>query len=98
MVYGVEYSDEQVNIFNIGSKDSIDVIEIADIVTEGMGYKDVEYRFTGGVDGGAGWKGDVKLMLLSIEKINKLGWKPAHNSHQSIEIAVDSLLKAQQGI
>jgi len=98
MVYGVEYSDEQVNIFNIGSKDSIDVIEIADIATERMGYNDVEYRFTGGVDGGAGWKGDVKFMLLSIEKINKLGWKPAHNSHQSIEIAVESLLKAQQGI
>ncbi|KAF5423177.1 MAG: UDP-glucose 4-epimerase [Candidatus Methanomarinus sp.] len=98
MVYGMEYSDKQVNIFNIGSKDSIDVIDIADIVTERMGYKDVEYRFTGGVDGGAGWKGDVKFMLLSIDKIKKLGWNPAHNSHQSIKMAVDSLLKAQQGI
>ncbi|TFH39950.1 MAG: NAD-dependent epimerase/dehydratase family protein [ANME-2 cluster archaeon] len=93
MVFCVEHADEMVNIFNIGSEDSIDVVGIADIVTEKMGYNDVEYRFTGGVDGGAGWKGDVKLMLLSIEKLKDLGWKPPHNSQQSIEMAVSSLLK-----
>ncbi|MBE0523947.1 MAG: NAD-dependent epimerase/dehydratase family protein [Methanosarcinales archaeon] len=93
MVFCVEHADEMVNIFNIGSEDSIDVVGIADIVTEKMGYIDVEYRFTGGVDGGAGWKGDVKLMLLSIEKLKNLGWKLPHNSHQSIEMAVSSLLK-----
>jgi len=93
MVFCVEHADEMVNIFNIGSEDSIDVVGIADIVTEKMGYNDVEYRFTGGVDGGAGWKGDVKLMLLSIEKLKDLGLKPPHNSQQSIEMAVSSLLK-----
>ncbi|NIA03067.1 MAG: NAD-dependent epimerase/dehydratase family protein [Nitrospirae bacterium] len=93
MVFCVEHSCEMVNIFNIGSEDSIDVVGIADIVTEKMGYNDVEYQFTGGVDGGAGWKGDVKLMLLSIEKIKDLGWTPPHNSKQSIEMAVSSLLK-----
>ncbi|HUW68577.1 MAG TPA: NAD-dependent epimerase/dehydratase family protein [Candidatus Nanoarchaeia archaeon] len=93
MVFCVEHADEMVNIFNIGSEDSIDVVGIADIVTEKMGYNDVEYRFTGGVDGGAGWKGDVKLMLLSIEKLKDLGLKPSHNSQQSIEMAVSSLLK-----
>lgn len=92
MVFCVEHADDRVNIFNIGSDDSIDVAGIADIVTEKMGYRDVEYRFTGGVDGGAGWKGDVKLMLLSVEKLRSLGWKPPHNSRQSIEMAVESLL------
>ncbi|MBC2702329.1 MAG: NAD-dependent epimerase/dehydratase family protein, partial [ANME-2 cluster archaeon] len=48
MVFGVEHSDGTVNIFNIGSEDSIDVTGIADIVTQKMGYSDVEYRFTGG--------------------------------------------------
>jgi UDP-glucose 4-epimerase len=93
MVFCVEHADEMVNIFNIGSEDAIDVVGIADIVTKKMEYKNVEYRFTGGVDGGAGWKGDVKLMLLSIEKLKDLGWKPPHNSQQSIEMAVSSLLK-----
>jgi len=92
MVFGLEHSDETVNIFNIGSEDSIDVVCIADIVTQKMGYSDVEYRFTGGVDGGAGWKGDVRFMLLSIGKLKSLGWDPAHNSQESIEMAVESLL------
>lgn len=92
MVYGMEHSDERVNIFNIGSEDTIDVVGIADIVTRKMGYGDVEYRFTGGVNGGGGWKGDVPAMLLSIDTIKALGWKPPHNSSQSIEMAVDSLL------
>lgn len=94
MVYGVEHSDERVNIFNIGSEDTIDVVGIADIVTGKMGYSDVEYRFTGSAHGGGGWKGDVPSMLLSIEKIKALGWKPPHNSRQSIEMAVESLLRA----
>ncbi|MCL7412094.1 MAG: NAD-dependent epimerase/dehydratase family protein [ANME-2 cluster archaeon] len=94
MVFGVEHSDERVNIFNIGSEDTIDVVGIADIVTRKMGYSDVEYRFTGGVHGGGGWKGDVPAMLLSIDKIKALGWKPPHNSSQSIEMAVDSLLRS----
>jgi UDP-glucose 4-epimerase len=94
MVYGVEHSNEQVNIFNIGSEDTIDVVGIADVVTGKMGYNNVEYRFTGGSHGGGGWKGDVPAMLLSIEKIKGLGWKPSHTSHQSIEMAVDSLLRS----
>jgi UDP-glucose 4-epimerase len=94
MVFGVEHSYKRVNIFNLGSEDSIDVAGIADIITARMGYKDVEYRFTGGVDGGAGWKGDVKFMLLSIDKLKGLGWKPAYNSSKSIEMAADSLLKS----
>ena len=49
MVFGVEHSDDTVNIFNIGSEDSINVVGIADIVTQKMGYSDVKYRFSGGV-------------------------------------------------
>lgn len=92
MVFGVEHSADRVNIFNIGSEDAIDVTGIADIVCGKMGYKNVKYRFTGGVDGGAGWKGDVKFMHLSINKLKTLGYKPKHDSRQSIEMAVESLL------
>jgi len=31
-----------------------------------MGLKNVQFTYTGGVDGGRGWKGDVKNMLLDI--------------------------------
>jgi UDP-glucose 4-epimerase len=70
----------------------VTVKEIADIVCAKMGLKNVQYVFTGGVDGGRGWKGDVKVMLLSIEKLKKLGWKPKLNSRQAVEKATEEIL------
>jgi UDP-glucose 4-epimerase len=37
------------------------------------------------VNGGRGWKGDVKNMLLDIGKIKTLGWKPKHNTARAIQ-------------
>jgi len=91
MIHCVENSAEQISIFNIGSRDTVDVTEIADIVAEGMGISGVKYRYTGGLDG-RGWKGDVKNMLLSIEALEKLGWSPSFSSRESIRSAVYSLL------
>jgi len=95
MIHCVEKSQEETNIFNIGSGDSIDVTGIADITAEKMKLPGVKYRYTGGVDG-RGWKGDVKIMQLSIEKIKRLGWTPKRNSTEAIEAAVESLLKDMQ--
>ncbi len=92
MLHCAERSDEQVNVFNIGSLDSVDVTGIANIVARQMGLTDVAYRYTGGVDG-RGWKGDVRVMQLSIEKIQKLGWMPRGGSALAIEAAVKALLK-----
>ncbi len=88
---GLKKSSEQVEIFNIGSEDQTDVKTIAKIVIEEMELKNVKFRFTGGVDGGKGWKGDVKNMLLDISKIGRLGWKPKHNSKQAITKTVKEL-------
>ena len=92
MIHAVEHSTGEVNVFNIGSEDSVDVTEIADIVVGQMGLDRVEYNYTGGIDG-RGWRGDVKLMLLSIEKIKMLGWSPELGSARALEVAVKALLK-----
>jgi len=92
MIHAVEHSSGEVNVFNIGSEDSVDVTEIADIVVGQMGLDRVEYNYTGGIDG-RGWRGDVKLMLLSIEKIKMLGWSPELGSARALEVAVKALLK-----
>ncbi|HII07481.1 MAG TPA: NAD-dependent epimerase/dehydratase family protein [Methanotrichaceae archaeon] len=91
MIFSLTHSRDRVNVFNIGSVDSVDVTEIADVVVEKMNLEDVKYSYTGGIEG-RGWKGDVKTMLLSIEAMEKLGWTPGHNSRGSIEVAVESLL------
>jgi UDP-glucose 4-epimerase len=92
MLHCVQRSGEQINVFNIGSEDCVDVTEIADIVALQMGLTSVRYRYMGGVDG-RGWKGDVLVMQLSIEKIKELGWTPPGGSDQAILAAVKALLK-----
>jgi len=93
MLLGPEKTTEPVEIYNVGSEDQIDVKTIAEIVAEEMGLENVEFKFTGGVDGGRGWKGDVKNMLLDISKIKTLGWKPKHNSEQAMRRSTKDILK-----
>ena len=69
---------------NVGSKDAIDVVTLADEVCKAMELKNVKYKFTGGVDGGRGWKGDVKKMRLSIKKLKSHGWSPQYTSKKAI--------------
>ncbi len=69
---------------NVGSKDSIDVVTLANEICKVMKLKDVEYKFTGGVDGGRGWKGDVKNMRLDIKKMKSHGWNPQFTSRKAI--------------
>ncbi|MEM0215296.1 MAG: NAD-dependent epimerase/dehydratase family protein [Archaeoglobaceae archaeon] len=78
----------KVNIFNIGSEDQIKVRRIAEIVAEEMGLNP-EFRFTGG---DRGWKGDVPIMLLSIDKLKALGWKPKLGSEEAVRKTVRDLL------
>lgn len=95
IVHCVNNSQDEINIFNIGSIDSVDVTGIADIVADHMNLSRVNYRYTGGVEG-RGWKGDVKVMLLSIDKIQKLGWSPRLNSAEAIAAATDALLRVSK--
>ena len=84
--------DKLYDIYNVGSEDWITVREIADIVVKEMGLENVEYYFTGGVDGGRGWLGDVKLMLLDITKAKSKGWHPTMNSRDTVRRAAKELL------
>jgi len=78
--------------YNLSSPDQINVKRIAEIVIEEMGLKGVDLKFTGGVDGGRGWLGDVKIMQLSIEKLKRLGWEASLNSEQAVRRATQELL------
>ena len=88
MLIGLEKTNNQVEIYNIGSEDQTTVKTIAETVVEEMKPKNVKLKLTGGVDGGRGWVGDVKNMLLDIDKIKALGWKPKNNSEQAIKKTV----------
>ncbi len=82
----------QGEVLNVGSTDQLEVAGIAEIVTHEMGLDNVCFEFTGGVDGGRGWVGDVKNMLLDTTRLKSKGWKPRHNSVDSVRLAVRELL------
>jgi len=85
--------DSRYEVYNIGSEDWVTVSEIADMTIELMGLSNVEKVFTGGVDGGRGWVGDVKLMSLDISKIKATGWRPKHTSREAVRLSIESRLK-----
>lgn len=93
LLFGLKHASQIVEIYNAGSGDKINVTEIAKIVVEEMGLEDVNFLFKGGVEGGRGWIGDVKIMHLDISKLKKLGWKPKYNSRESVKIALSKILE-----
>lgn len=88
MMFVVNKGADQVNIYNIGSEDIISATRIGEIVAEEMKLSP-EFVYTGGPQG---WKGDVPKMMLSIERLKLLGWRPAMGSEENVRETVRSLL------
>ena len=95
LVHGWKSLSEPVEIFNIGSDDAIDVRTIADAVVREMGLEDVAYQWTGGVDDGRGWKGDVRRMQLAIDKLKSTGWTPKYSSEEAVGLAARELISGE---
>jgi UDP-glucose 4-epimerase len=82
----VERASRYFEVFNVGNEDWITVLEIARIVSEVLGLRP-RVVLRGGTPDGRGWPGDVKLMLLSIEKLKSLGWRPRYSSYEAVRLA-----------
>lgn len=89
IMLAIENSHDEVNIFNVGSEDTINPTRIGEIIVEEMELQDVEFNYTGGK---RGWKGDVPKMMLSIDKLKEIGWVPKINSEESVIDTVKSLI------
>ena len=76
--------------YNVATIDYLTVTEIARIVVEIMGLREVKFEYTGGQ---RGWKGDVPVVRLNSEKIRKLGWKNQYNSMEAMIKAVEALIR-----
>ena len=59
-------------VFNLGSDDSVEIMDIAKIVCKNATLENIKINLTGGVDDGRGWKGDIKIAHLDISKLKKL--------------------------
>jgi UDP-glucose 4-epimerase len=73
-----------VEVINVGSEDTIDVLSIARIVLEIFRRSGTEIIRKNLHNDGRGWKGDVKTMRLDIQKAKSRGWKPSMSSLEAV--------------
>ena len=86
--------ENKVNILNIGTNDSTDVISIANQVCETLKIHDIEYKFINSTIDGSGWLGDVKNMNLDISRLLNLGFTPKYSSTDAITMAIKDVLSS----
>lgn len=86
--YVVEHADDDLNVYNLGTRTTTSVTAIADIVADELGVAP-EYAYTGG---DRGWTGDVPKMRLSIERLVDLGWEPAIESDEAVRRSASELI------
>jgi UDP-glucose 4-epimerase len=79
-------------LYNVATGDYITVAEIARLAAEcaGLDPDAVRYEYAGGH---RGWKGDIPVVRLNIDRIQTLGWKPALSSRDALQDAMTSMLE-----
>lgn len=90
ILFAVRKANSQAcDVFNLGCRSTIRVVDIARIVVEEMGLADVRFRFTGGK---RGWPGDVPQVIYDVGKMERLGWRARHSSAEAVRLATRRLL------
>jgi len=85
-------TQEQVNVFNLGTDSSTSVTAIANMLVEAMGLSRVKFSYTGGK---RGWPGDVPQVRYDITKMKNLGWRAGYSSDEAVRQAIKDILSGQ---
>jgi UDP-glucose 4-epimerase len=94
MMWAFGKCNNRCDVFNLGCESTIKVRDIAQIVVEEMGLKDVKFRYTGGV---RGWPGDAPYVWFNLGKMKKLGWTASRTSAEAVRIAAKCLIETTLG-
>ena len=90
ILHVMENSDENLNLFNLGSHDTASVARIAEIVIEETNCKDANIEYTGG---DRGWAGDIPRAMLGIDKMLSTGYDVRYNSEDAIRHTAKCLIE-----
>lgn len=82
-------------LVNLGTDSTTRIMDIARIVTEEMGLRDVPYHFTGTE---RGWPGDQPVVLLDMTSTHALGWHAQYASDEAVRIATRRLLGKESSV
>ena len=77
--------------YNVATGDYITVKEIAELAVECVGLDPgaVRFDYTGG---DRGWKGDVPVVRLNIERIRSLGWTCRRSTREALRWSMEAML------
>lgn len=89
MLLAEQHAGAAYSYYNVASQDQLTVNQIAHIVVDAMGLKNVRFEYTGG---SRGWRADVPVYSLDSSKIRQLGWSNQRSSSEAIHAAVTARL------
>lgn len=92
LVIGLKQFESDVEIFNLGSDDQVDTNSIARIIISQLNVRP-KIKYVSEQKDGRGWPGDIKNMLLSTEKLKKVGWKINYSSEESVLLTVKKIIE-----
>ena len=85
----------KIEIFNIGSEDSIEIMNVAKIVCKNMNLENIMIHTKEKEENGIGWKGDIKKAHLDIKKLKSLGWNVHLSSIESADLTSQEIIKEE---
>ena len=89
----INNTKEKIEIFNIGSEDSIEIMNVAKIVCKNMNLENIMIQTKENEEDGIGWKGDIKKAHLDIKKLKSLGWNTNLSSIESADLTSQEIIK-----
>ena len=92
ILQSMKKGENGVEIFNVGSEDGVEIINVAKIVCKNMKLPNIEIFTTGGIENGRGWKGDIKIAHLDISKLKNLGWQPKLSSLEAADVTSQEII------
>ena len=90
ILHVMEHSNDNLNLFNLGSHDTASVTRIAEIVIEETNCIDAKIEYTGG---DRGWAGDIPKAMLGIDKMLSTGYDVRYNSEDAIRHTAKCLIE-----
>jgi len=89
----INNTKEKIEIFNIGTEDSIEIMNVAKIVCKNMNLENILIQTKENEEDGIGWKGDIKKAHLDIKKLKSLGWNTNLSSIESADLTSQEIIK-----
>lgn len=90
ILHVMEKSNDNLNLYNLGSHDTASVKRIAEIVVEETNCLDAKIEYTGG---DRGWAGDIPRAMLGIDKMLSTGYDVRYNSEEAIRHTAKCLIE-----